>query len=259
MYRLDNRFAGGPFTVAVIGCGGTGGFVADGLCRILPPHATLLLVDHDRVEERNLLRQNFTRQDLGRFKSEALALGLAKRTGRSVAYSILPVAMMDFKGPGLVLGCVDNGPARRDIARRIEDHTFYSRWWIDAGNGENYGQIFIGNQKNRLLGSFGQEDGICLALPLPTIQMPSLLAQAPRRRDCAEAVMAGEQGPTINQVMAALMLEVVRRLIEGSCPWMQLYLDMAMGSLVPVMATPEAVEKVTGIKRRRLVTTKERR
>jgi len=56
--------------------------------------------------------------------------------------------------------------------------------------------------------------------------------------------------------MAALMLEVVRRLIDGTCSWMQLYLDMETGSLVPVMATPGAVEGVTGIKKKRLVNTK---
>jgi len=127
---------------------------------------------------------------------------------------------------------------------------------VDAGNGENYGQILIGNQTRRLLHSFDPESETCLGLPLPTIQMPSLLTQAPITMSCADAVLAGDQGPTINQVMAALMLEVVRRLIDGTCHWMQLYLDMEMGSLVPVMATPEAVEGVTGIKKRRLVNTK---
>ena len=253
MYKLDNTFARSPFTVLLVGCGGTGGFLAEGLRRVLPPQARLILVDHDRVEERNLLRQNFTSQDIGRFKSEALAYNLARKTGRPVGYSIFPVAMMSFDWNGLVLGCVDNGPARRDIAQKFDEHIFYPRWWVDAGNGENYGQILIGNETRRLLDSFEQESETCLALPLPTIQMPTLLAQAPRTRDCAEAVLAGEQGPTINQTMAALMLEAVLRLIEGTCSWMQLYLDMEAGSLVPVLATPEAVEGVTGIKKRKLM------
>ncbi len=251
MYKLNNGFARVPFTVAVVGCGGTGGFLAEGLCRILPPHATLFLVDHDRVEEQNLRRQNFTPQDVGLFKSEALAHNLARKSGQRVAYSTIPAAMTDFKWTSLVLGCVDNGLARRDIAEQVNHH-----WWVDAGNGDNYGQILIGNQSEWLLESFDQEDNTCLALPLPTIQMPTLLAQAPRTRSCAEAVATGDQGPTINQVMAAVMLEVVRRLIEGTCPWMQLYLDMEIGSLVPVLATPEAVEGVTGIKKRRLVSSK---
>jgi len=253
VYRLDNSFAEHPFTVTVAGCGGTGGFVAGGLCRLLPQHARLVLVDHDRVEERNLLRQNFTPQDIGHFKSEALAHSLARKTGRMVGYSTYPVAMVSLESPGLVLGCVDNGPARRDIAHHFSEHSYYNRWWVDAGNGENYGQILIGNRSRRLLNSFDEESEKCLVLPLPTMQMPSLLSQAPGTRSCADAVLAGEQGPTINQVMAALMLEVVRRLIEGTCSWMQLYLDMEAGSLVPVMATPGAVEGLTGIKKRKLI------
>jgi hypothetical protein len=50
--------------------------------------------------------------------------------------------------------------------------------------------------------------------------------------------------------MAALVVEVVRRLIEGSCSWMQLYLDLEAGTLNPVLATPEVVENITGIKKK---------
>lgn len=56
MYKLDNNFAQGHFTVTVVGCGGTGSFAAEGLSRFLPPRADLVLIDHDRVEERNLRR-----------------------------------------------------------------------------------------------------------------------------------------------------------------------------------------------------------
>jgi len=64
--RLENG-------IVVVGCGGTGGFVAEGLCRLLPKEETLLLVDHDRVEPHNLRRQNFFDGDVGKFKSQALA------------------------------------------------------------------------------------------------------------------------------------------------------------------------------------------
>lgn len=250
MYTLDNNFARSYFTATVVGCGGTGGFVSEGLCRLLPPHASLVLVDHDRVEERNLNRQGFLREDLGQFKSEALARRLARSHGRPIAYSTLPIAAVEIQLPGLVIGCVDNGPARKDIAaghRLFNPFYGYVSWWVDAGNGENYGQVLIGNAAEGA--AFDPEKGICRALPLPTIQRPELLAQAPPRGgDCAQIA---EQGPTINQTMAALVVEVVRRLIEGICPWMQLYLDMEAGTLHPVLATPEAVEKIVGIKRRK--------
>ena len=79
MYRLSNDFTRHRYTVTVVGCGGTGGFTAESLCRFLPEEATLVLVDHDRVEEA--------------------------------------------------------------VKGMIHD----SSWWVDAGNGENYGQVVIGN------------------------------------------------------------------------------------------------------------------
>jgi hypothetical protein len=53
--------------------------------------------------------------------------------------------------------------------------------------------------------------------------------------------------------MAALALEVVRRIINGTCPWMQLYLDMETGALSSVYATPELVSNITGISKRKLL------
>ncbi len=46
--------------IVVVGCGGTGGFVADGLARLLPLLIDLVLIDMDTVEEHNLSRQSFT-------------------------------------------------------------------------------------------------------------------------------------------------------------------------------------------------------
>jgi len=242
MYTLDNGFARHHFTVTVVGCGGTGGFAAEGLCRILPPHTHLVLIDHDRVEEANLGRQNFTRAELGCFKSEALARRLAARFARPVAYSVLPVSLVDFRFSGLVIGCVDNGFARGAIAEKVRQGP-YDLWWVDAGNGRNFGQILIGSKRPSY---FDHEKEVCFSLPLPTLQRAELLLQVPPARSCAEAVAGNEQGPVINQAMASLLVEVVRRLIEGACPWMQLYLDLEAGTLSPVLAAPENVAKVIG-------------
>lgn len=245
LYKLDNRFAERSFTVTVVGCGGTGGFTAEELCRLLPERAQLVLVDHDRVEENNLTRQNFSYEDLGKFKSEVLAQRLSRRYRRSVAYTTLPIAALkEVEIPGLVIGCVDNGLARRDIAEKVKGQLFQPyrcvSWWVDAGNGDNYGQILIGNT---LKGGGFDKEGTCFALPLPTLQRPELLAQAPPvELDCAQIA---EQGPTINRAMASVVVEVVRRLIEGTCPWMQFYLDLEAGTMHPVFATPEAVKKIT--------------
>ena len=233
--------------IIVVGCGGTGGFVADGLARMLPPNINLILIDMDTVEERNLNRQSFTNVDIGLYKSEALTKRLAGKYQRPVQYSVLPVGAADLPR-GIVVGCVDNGLARQAIANRIHD----AQWWVDSGNGSNFGQVLIGNSKiEKLRPSFTAD--ICVRLPLPTIQQPALLAQVPRQRSCAEAIAADDQSLTINQAMGALVLEVVRRIIAGTCPWMQLYLDLEAGTLTPTMAAPATVSRLTGIRISKLI------
>jgi hypothetical protein len=112
--------------------------------------------------------------------------------------------------------------------------------------------VLIGNSKvENLKPSFTAD--LCVRLPLPTIQQPALLAQIPRQRNCAEAVAADDQSPTINQAMGALVLEVVRRIIAGTCPWMQLYVDLDAGTLTPTMAAPETVSRLTRIRISKLI------
>ncbi len=247
MYTLDNDFAiRFKYEVMIVGCGGTGGFVAEGLCRLLPVNVPLVLVDLDRVEERNLHRQNFFSEDLGELKSEALAHRLSRKYYRPIAYSIVPVSLTPIGFNSLVIGCVDNGPARRDIAAKFTATYGNSpAWWVDAGNGENFGQILIGNRTGSAQYRTTEKGDRFYSLPLPTQQRPDLLRQQPVITSCADIE---EQGPTINQSMAALVIEVVRRMIAGTCPWIQLYLDLELGTLQPVLATPETVAEILGKK-----------
>ena len=61
-YYLDNAFLLDNPWITVVDCGGTGGFVAEGLCRLLQGRqATIVLVDHDRVEPHNLLAKAYRR------------------------------------------------------------------------------------------------------------------------------------------------------------------------------------------------------
>jgi hypothetical protein len=127
--------------------------------------------------------------------------------------------------------------------------------------------VVIGNADVDQIGRvFVEEEQSVYALPMPTVQRPQLLIEAPVEQhdlDCAAAVELGDQSPTINQAMAALVLEVARRLILGTCPWMSLFLDLDTGELKPTYATPEAVSRITGLTVRSLIhrerTRKQRR
>ena len=62
-----------------------------------------------------------------------------------------------------------------------------------------------------------------------------------------------EQSPTINQTMAALVLEVMHRLLKGTLNYMGAYLDLEVGSLKYVPAEPETVARMFGLKVKELM------
>ena len=259
--------------ILVVGCGGTGSFVADGLCRLLiNSDTTLILVDYDRVEPHNLVRQQFFSGDVGKFKSQALAERLARQYGRPIAYSVYPympdLIHKDYGGgmatlatQGIIIGCVDNVAARRSIAESLK----FGNWWLDAGNGYSSGQVLIGNSDNveLLQKCFDEENQEVHALPQPALQLPSLLAPPSKpvndNKDCAEAVIDEEQSPVINQAMATLVLEFMHRLLQGRLSWMGAYLDMEAGTLQTVPAEPEVVARMLGVKVNTLMMPKAKR
>ncbi|MFC2004863.1 ThiF family adenylyltransferase [Chloroflexota bacterium] len=250
------------FKIIVVGCGGTGSFVAEGLSRLLiGSEIPLLLIDPDRVEPHNLVRQNFYGSDLYKFKSQALAERLSRQYQRRIAYSVYPY-MPDLIGEswgggmripaiqGIIIGCVDNADARRQIGQTLR----FGNWWLDAGNGFSSGQVLIGSARNlELLGSpFIKESGEVEGLPMPSWQLPSLLAPPTVKdtnpRDCAEAVAAEDQSPVINQAMATLVLEFIYRLLNKKLTWMGAYIDLDAGTLQAVPAEPNIVARMIGVK-----------
>jgi len=261
-YTVSLDYMAQNFNIAVVGCGGTGGFVAEGLCRLLNgSDIPILLIDHDRVEPHNLVRQNFYAGDVGKFKSHALAERLSRQYGRRIGFSVYPY-MHDLVGEdyggglatqairGIIIGCVDNADARRAISENMA----FSNWWLDAGNGFASGQVLLGNATRResLEGSFSEVYRMVNRLPIPSWQLPSLLAPPTKEKtdtlDCAEAVAADEQGPVINQAMATLVLEFVHRMLKGTLTWMGAYIDLEAGTLQPVPAEPETVARMCGVK-----------
>jgi PRTRC genetic system ThiF family protein len=256
-------------SVVLVGCGGTGGFLAEAVCRLLLRRAgQLYLVDPDRVEAHNVARQAFDRGDVGRFKAQVLAERLARRFGREVGYSVLPYdAELHAQVFGdarnrlsLLIGCVDNAAARRAIAATLDRGRWsyagpgstQPAWWLDTGNGRNSGQVLLGNatRPEALRGAFVPGTALCRGLPAPSLQRPDLLDAPPEPRprlDCAEAIAAGDQGPTINQVVAAIAASYVEKLLAGTCGWMASYFDLDDGTLRCMPAEPKTVASLVGL------------
>jgi PRTRC genetic system ThiF family protein len=270
-YTVSLKGSDNPKLV-IVGCGGTGSLVAEGLCRLLiNSDLTLMLVDFDRVEPHNLLRQNFFAGEVGKFKSQALADRLSRQYGRKIGYSVFPYERDMFDVPMgagmynkamslIIIGCVDTTEARRSIADGMSAN--WNNWWLDAGNGHHSGQVLLGNTKDigYLKESFDPVGHTVSKLPLPSVQLPALLIppveKVTRPRDCAEAIEDDEQSPTINQAMAMLVVDFMYRLLIGGLTNMGAYIDLDAGTLQTVPATPMTVARMCGLRVSELMANK---
>jgi PRTRC genetic system ThiF family protein len=164
-HKSDFNIVGAGIAIVIIGAGGTGGYVVRDLLRFLQSlkmkgdsrQFKVTLVDADQVEEKNLIRQNFITQDIGKSKATVLANRYGPAFGiqvdavetmiknRRELESIIQTAKMGIGSNNnnlIILGCVDNHAARRVI------HEYARRnsrlYWIDSGNERRSGQVVCG-------------------------------------------------------------------------------------------------------------------
>ena len=253
-----------PRNIILIGAGGTGG-------RLLPPLAQLVrsqirrnnplgwimelpiyIYDADVVEEKNLLRQNFAPQDVGKPK----ALVLAQRYSAAYGIPILPVLQMfgpieDTLNPSpgrmspnvlnhvgrnvsvqsllfnsIVICAVDSAEARRGILRQLFLANGLGRrglstgdfFFIDAGNEDDFGQIRFFT--NTVLRDSGEQPTLTFPSMIP-IEMevdgiPMDLEYYHNLGSSVQEASCAELPQTlaINTVMATLMLGVLQNFLQ---------------------------------------------
>src|SRR6202049_2889892 len=172
---LGGRTEGNDARVTIAGLGGTGAFLAEDLARLLTVHfgwrAHFHLVDHDRVEIQNTQRQAFATRDLDKYKAQVVAERLVRQFPIEVSVSLAPYDhLRDAPLPrrhdeqprlALLIGCVDNPNARRELALTLDHPSSGSSivWWLDCGNGAASGQLYLGNalRAEGLRGAFDPE------------------------------------------------------------------------------------------------------
>ena len=161
--------AAAPVKIIVLGAGGTGGYLIPHLYRIAfaddKRNYRIIICDGDIVEPKNLIRQNFVKQDIGRNKAAVLAERYAGAFGIECEYipeyieseeRLKGLVRPDFmKQPYnsipetqrvILIGCVDNNKSRA-----ICHNVFYNTdnlVYIDSGNGEYTGQVVCGVRQN---------------------------------------------------------------------------------------------------------------
>lgn len=142
----------------VVGVGGTGGFLVPHLARYIASlpyskYCVIVLIDGDTVEDKNIIRQNFIRSDIGKNKAEVLA----ERYGKAFGLPILAIPQhlteenwdrfmscdflyntaklrcfhsgaRDYQASSnvCIIGCVDNNKTRKMISEKLGWRQSYS-------------------------------------------------------------------------------------------------------------------------------------
>ena len=228
-----------PVKIVMIGAGGTGGHIAPPLYRLLyalDRPVRFIVCDGDIVEEKNLVRQNFTEADLGQNKARVVAeryssvFGLETsyvpdfiesaerleelitpqhwktghyttdpKTGLSVSETISELVIL--------IGAVDNNRSRQlchEVFLRADELIY-----IDSGNGEYTGQVVCGIRRS------GK------TLYKPVGQLYPDMAQAddlfPSEVSCADASVSAPQTIVANLMAATAVVTMIYNiLVVGS-------------------------------------------
>ena len=205
-YRLNTPFMADNPRITIIGCGGTGGFVAEALCRLYTGRqAEIVLVDHGPGGTPQPATAELPTPGRGKAQKRDLGQAVVRvlRTSSGIHRQTLPErGKPDLPGigrykPGLMIGCVDNARARREMEECLGSKPFL--WLIDAGNGKNWGQVLIGNRpKESQDYKDAFKEDICHELSSPAAQRPDLLTTAPEGPpdiDCAAALTCWTRTP----------------------------------------------------------------
>ncbi|CAN5661246.1 hypothetical protein BH24ACI3_BH24ACI3_00720 [soil metagenome] len=239
----------------VVGAGGTGSFAVPAIARLIyelkqqqNKFAELLIVDPEVVESGNIPRSNFCFAEIGRYKAQTLTERVSMAWGIETSFSCetfgqekhLKSSNSDYRNLTIIVGCVDNYLARREMHRALDDFRGYgdqSRlWWIDGGNGKTSGQVLLGSTTKRLKPEqYFTGTSICRALPAPSLQHPDLLEPEPITRSnevtCPERIRLGEQGLNVNQRVAVEMVEMLSSmLLTRSLKRYAVYFDLESGT-----------------------------
>lgn len=222
-----------PVKVIMLGAGGTGAHIAPHLYRLLyalDRPVKFIICDGDKVEPKNLVRQNFTQADLGENKSKVIAERYSDAFGLETSY--IPTFIEDAErleelirrevyrcsvehpktGRSewkvmselvILIGAVDNNRSRKlchDVFQKARELVY-----IDSGNGEYTGQIVCGIRRA------GKTMYQPVGMLYPEVNSPEDLF--PAEVSCAEASVSAPQTIVANLMAATAVVTMIYNIL----------------------------------------------
>ena len=215
-----------PVKVVMLGAGGTGGYVAPYVFRLLhmlDRPARFVVCDGDIVEPKNLDRQNFVPADLGENKARVLAERYSTVLGMETEYvpnfieklpdlmeliepkewELNPYSTKRTKEMVLLLGCVDNNKTRQLCHQAF--HQSEELIYIDSGNGMHTGQIVCG------IRSGGRTFYRPVGAAFPEVLQDT--GKFPTELSCAEASVSAPQSIAANITAATAVVDMIYNIL----------------------------------------------
>jgi len=251
---VKHRIRRGPddtrFTILLVGAGGTGAEVLRGLAKaslaareLHQLQVDVQVMDGDTVSPANLVRQPFTRGDIGRNKAECLVNRYNLWFGLS--FEAIPAVLTETGGlpgassysrPDLVITCVDSARTRALVHRVLRRTP--SRYWLDCGNLERTGQVILGEPRHEHdRERYGR-------LPVVTELFPELLdpeRAEPDLPSCSLAEALERQDLLVNEAVALPAKNLVWQLLTApKLSWHGAFVDLASGRTTALAVDPGA-------------------
>lgn len=219
-----------PVKIVMIGAGGTGGHIAPHLYRLLyalERPVKFIVCDGDIVEEKNLVRQNFTEADLGLNKARVVAERYSGVFGLETSYvpdfiespekleelikpdirRVSECSSKTVKELVILIGAVDNNRSRQlchEVFLKSRELIY-----IDSGNGEYTGQVVCGIRRN------GKTIYQPVGALYPDMAQPDDLF--PSEVSCADASVSAPQTIVANLMAATAVVTMIYNiLVVGS-------------------------------------------
>lgn len=243
---------GSTHTIVIVGCGGIGARLFPTLVKLLGQNAkvnsgvtwNIHAIDHDTVEERNLLRQPFILDDIGRPKAEAMAERYSTedviihphvlRVGEPAGDAVVSEALRSGGIP-TIIGALDSAAVRgRLLETSLRSGMYHT--YIDAGNDGNRGQVLLASGM-WYDARTGMETTLHGHLAFPEVFVAQPPAEpTPNANSCSLAI--DTQTPLANNMAATLTLNYFGMLLH----------QQPIGSLGVTFSTMGAVEYLPATK-----------
>ena len=248
VHHLHPRLMGSTrqLRVLLVGAGGSGSavllqlpFLEQALRAWGQPGLAVTVMDPDTVSEVNVVRQPFSRVDIGSNKALCLVGRINMFWG--FAWNAIPRYFGDSPTGApecdLLISCVDTRKARHQIAESFKRFRAPA-YHLDLGNNASSGQYVLGQPKDRTVSARAKETRLPTVFELYPEIADSTLRESPLP-SCSAVEALDRQEPFINQTLAVSSLAMLARLLRyGQLTYHGGFYNAETGRVAPLKVDP---------------------